>query len=111
MFNEKVKQTPGLAVLQHFKWNENTKKLEMPPAEIQNIKESYFEYTESDEEVKEVRQIRQLCTLLNKHIKRYATQNLYHNFSLTASNLGLKFDIVNRTFSEDIETIRMKLAY
>lgn len=109
-FNRKVEGTPGLAILQHFKWNVNTKKLEMPPSEIQNIKESYFEYTESDEEVREVKQTRQLCTLLNKHIKRYKVINPYHDFSLIASSLNLQFDIENYTFSEDIEMIRMKLA-
>lgn len=110
-FNRKVEATPGLKLLQHFKWNIATKKLEIPPSEIQNIKESYFEYTESDEEVKEVRQIRQFCTLLNKHVKRYKILNPYHDFSLIASELNIKFDIENYTFSENIETVRMRLAY
>jgi len=82
----------------------------MPPSEIQKIKESYYQFTESDEEVREVRQIRQLCVLLNKHTKRYENQILFPNYSLISSSLGLQFDIENHTFSEDIETIRIKLA-
>ncbi|GAH45306.1 unnamed protein product, partial [marine sediment metagenome] len=87
-FNRKVEGTPGLAILQHFKWDANTKKLEMSPSEILQIRESYYQFTESDAEVRAVREIRQLCVHLNKHLKKYKNQIIFPNCDLIARELG-----------------------